>query len=920
VDAQRGSRAQALYVKAEGLPAEARTAFLDDACGGDAALRAEVEALLKGDAETRAATRGAAEEEPPSQPGGEREDSLGAGTLLGPWRIERRVGRGGMGEVYEAQRADGAFELRAAVKLLKRGLDTDAVVARFNRERRILAQLDHANIAHVLDAGVAPDGRPFLVMEYVEGRPITEYVRDQVLPMNELLQLLITVCEAVQAAHAKRIVHRDLKPSNVLVTPQGQVKLLDFGIAKALAEEDANVTHLAGEASAMTPAYAAPEQFLGAPATPATDVYALGVILYQLLVDRLPHARGGRTTHDIVRTLDQETIERPSTVLRKDRGRLPESLRLARLKSASGDLDLVVLKALHAEASRRYADARALADDLRRLLDHRPIQARPDSSAYRVGRFIRRNRVPVAAAGAVILALTLGLTAALWQAKAAILARNDATQRRQQADDLINFMLGDLKDRLDEVGRLDVLDTTISKAVGYIGGGDPRQLDNEALAQRIAVLNRVGEIQVARGQASSAIASGHAAVDAARELQGRQPGARSEQLLADAMHHLADADDLADDSTSSRLLWKQISELTQHLLVAQPRNPDLILLAAKYDEQVAGDADYGEQHSKEVGDAHWRACIDRLRPLAGQPGVKPQLVGELILCERRWVVHLFNFSDFDGARQAAATFVAEAETFSRQYESVAFVQDDLVQSLSAVAAALARMGQAEAALRPSALAMEIGRKLTALEPGNVAWLHSYASAVLFDTDVKTRLKNWADAQADADEALVLFHKVLEHTPDDYSARMEAMQLRGMRADLDAARDRKDLAVGETTLGLALQREDDQSAGALINKLHLLLKQWLYALDSQPDVVRSTREAALRLLDNDPSKWLEASLLDSYRTDALYLGGQCAEGDRIRDRMLAGHNPYVSRLQKFRDAGCGQGGAARKASAPARRAM
>jgi serine/threonine protein kinase/Tfp pilus assembly protein PilF len=401
MDDQRRSKAQALFLEAEGLPAEARSEWLDQACAGDAALKEEVEILLG----SASGTRPSAWSEPFTVPGGNRCEDMVAGTALGPWLITRLLGRGGMGEVYEAQRADGTFELRAAAKLLKRGLDTDAVVARFNRERRILAQLDHSNIARVLDAGVAADGRPFLVMEYVDGKPITEYAASRDLSTREILRLMITVCEAVQAAHFKQIVHRDLKPSNVLVTARGQVKLLDFGIAKALAEDNAGDATLLDGSSVMTPAYASPEQLLGAPATAASDVYALGCILYQLLVERLPHARGGRSVPEIVRDLGKETIERPSTVLRKDHGRLPEPLRMARLKSISRDLDLIVLKALHAEAQRRYASARELAEDLQRLLDSRPVLARPDSTAYRASRFIRRNRLPVAAAAAIILAL-----------------------------------------------------------------------------------------------------------------------------------------------------------------------------------------------------------------------------------------------------------------------------------------------------------------------------------------------------------------------------------------------------------------------------------------------------------------------------------------------------------------------------------
>jgi WD40 repeat protein/tRNA A-37 threonylcarbamoyl transferase component Bud32 len=388
MNSERQLRVRELFAEAQALPEDARAEFLEGACEGDAGLCAEVESMLA----AAQATRGLLDRPEATRPGERSDRPLGPGTRLGPWSVERLIGRGGMGEVYEARRADGAFELRIAIKLLKRGLDTDAVVARFGRERRILAQLDHPNIAHVLDAGVAADGRPFLAMEYVEGSAITEYARTHGLSTAGVLRLMITACEAAQAAHAKRIVHRDLKPSNVMVSSQGQVKLLDFGIAKALSEEDDDATRLAGEATVLTPSYAAPEQLLGRPATPASDVYALGVILYQMLVERLPHRRAGLSSSRIALELDRETRERLSSVLRRERGRLPEQQRIERLHAVSKDLDLIVLKALHAEAGHRYPSGQELADDLRRLMESRPVLARPDSIAYRAGRFVRRNR------------------------------------------------------------------------------------------------------------------------------------------------------------------------------------------------------------------------------------------------------------------------------------------------------------------------------------------------------------------------------------------------------------------------------------------------------------------------------------------------------------------------------------------------
>ncbi len=431
---ERWTQLQSLIVEAEALPQDARPEFLDGACIGDPALRAEVEAMLQSSQETR----GLFERPEPTRPSDALGRPLPAGTRLGPWSIQKLVGRGGMGEVYDARRADGAFELRVAIKLLKRGLDSEAVVARFTRERRILAQLDHPNVAHVLDAGVAEDGRPFLAMEYVEGQAITEYIRGQSLPTAAVLRLMITVCEAVQAAHAKRIIHRDLKPNNVLVSNQGQVKLLDFGVAKALAEEDADATRMAGEAHALTPAYAAPEQLLGRALTPASDVYALGVMLYQVLTERLPHQRGGRSATEIALSLGQETTQRPSSVLRKDSGRLPEAQRSERLHTISKDLDLIVLKALHAVPGRRYASAGELAQDLLRLLEHKPVLARPDSLGYRATRFVQRNRLAVASVSAVILALSAGLAAALWQA-------HITRAREAELEQVVSFQSGMLQ-------------------------------------------------------------------------------------------------------------------------------------------------------------------------------------------------------------------------------------------------------------------------------------------------------------------------------------------------------------------------------------------------------------------------------------------------------------------------------------------
>ncbi|MFL6203216.1 MAG: serine/threonine-protein kinase, partial [Thermoanaerobaculia bacterium] len=349
-DPGSGSRWEGLFDELSELPLPDRDRRLAALKGEDPELAARLALLLAADGETTDFLG-----RPAVELFGE-EPSLPAGTRIGSWRLLELLGRGGMGEVYLAERDEGTFKQRAALKLIKRGMDSRAIVRRFVRERQILSRLDHPGIARLLDGGSAVDGRPFFVLERVEGVPITE-VRQGGL--EGTLRLVQDVCAAVDSAHRRLVVHRDLKPANILVTKDGAVKLLDFGIAKLLAggeeEETAALTQL--DARVLTPAYAAPEQILGEPITTATDVYALGVLLFELITGTLPHSRERRSLGEMIGALARETVERPSAVLRRATGE--ESARLARL--LAGDLDLIVLTALHRDPARRYPSAAALA-------------------------------------------------------------------------------------------------------------------------------------------------------------------------------------------------------------------------------------------------------------------------------------------------------------------------------------------------------------------------------------------------------------------------------------------------------------------------------------------------------------------------------------------------------------------------------
>ena len=350
---------------------------------------------------------------------------------IGPYRVVETLGQGGMGTVFLAERIEGGFEQQVALKLVKKGMDSEAIVGRFREERRILARLEHSGIARLLDGGMSEDGRPYFAMEYVEGEPITTYAAREGLDVTDRLRLFLQVCDAVQVAHRNLVVHRDLKPSNILVTGEGRAKLVDFGIAKVLETggeaETGALTRLGMRP--LTPEYASPEQVRGEPVSTASDVYGLGVVLFELLAGRLPCEVKSRTSEEIVRAVcDTEPL--PASTAAKRSG-AEDAERLAR--RLRGDLDAVLSKALAKEPDRRYSSVEALAEDLRRHLSGEPVQARPPGSLYRTAKFVNRHRAGVALGAALLLALILGLAGTAWQARVAAAERDRARVAAQEA-------------------------------------------------------------------------------------------------------------------------------------------------------------------------------------------------------------------------------------------------------------------------------------------------------------------------------------------------------------------------------------------------------------------------------------------------------------------------------------------------------
>ncbi|MCU0814537.1 MAG: serine/threonine protein kinase, partial [Burkholderiaceae bacterium] len=412
---------RALLDEALALPAGERTAWLGQLDLRHAALKPRLQALLAhaGDAATvarRLETLPGIETvqfAPAPGAAGER-----AGDTVGPYRLIRELGSGGMGSVWLAERTDLLQRRQVALKLPHGAWRRAGLAERLAREREILATLEHPNIARLYDAGVTPDGQPWLALEYVAGERLDTYCRERRLPVAGRLRLFLQVAHAVAHAHAQLVVHRDLKPANILVTDGGEVKLLDFGIAKLLDEGVAQETALTREAGrALTPEYASPEQILGRPFGTASDVYSLGVVLFELLTDARPYRLGRATRAALEEAIVHADVPRPSAVAAPERRR-----------ALRGDLDTIVLKALRRDPAARYPTVAALADDLRRHLEHRPVQAQPDRAAYRLHTFVRRHRVAVGAGTAVVAALAAGLVVALWQARLA-----QAEQRRAAA-------------------------------------------------------------------------------------------------------------------------------------------------------------------------------------------------------------------------------------------------------------------------------------------------------------------------------------------------------------------------------------------------------------------------------------------------------------------------------------------------------
>ena len=479
MDAGRWSRVTELFEQATERPDAEREAWLAAVCDDDG-IRAEVTAMLAAyDTEPEFL-------EQPTDAAGAMEEAVAdalVGRRLGAYRLVRQIGRGGMGVVYEAQRDDQEFDRRAAVKVLPVWRSA-SFGERFRFERRVLAGLDHPGIARLIDAGTTPDGVTYVVLEYIDGQPVTTWCQGRTIA--EQVALAERICEAVTYAHQRLVIHRDLKPANILVTAEGQPKLLDFGIAALVADDGASRGTTRTGQHSFTPEFASPEQVRGERVTTATDVYSLGVLLYVMLTGRAPYSLSGLTPLQVIQTICDVDPPAPSA------GAPPQVQSLL-----YGDLDAVLLKALRKHPSDRYGSVAEFAADLRAWRTGHPVSAAPASMTYRAHRFVSRNRKAVAAATAVVVALAAGGAATLWQARIAQLERDKAQNRFRQIQEFSRSLLFDVHDALRNVpGATEARRLLLDRAVTFLDGLAADAGDDPALALELAAAyQRLAKVQ-----------------------------------------------------------------------------------------------------------------------------------------------------------------------------------------------------------------------------------------------------------------------------------------------------------------------------------------------------------------------------------------------------------------------------------------
>ncbi|MCD9185177.1 MAG: protein kinase [Pyrinomonadaceae bacterium] len=605
MDSERYRQIKELFNSAVELAEKDRESFLSENCQ-DADLRAEIEEMLSFATED-------GEDDTLEQNAFELLSNVNQNKTpekIGNYKILREIGRGGMGAVYEAVRETDNFKQRVALKVIKRGMDTDAILSRFRHEQKILSSLEHPFIARFLDGGMTDDGLPFYAMEYVEGTFIDDYCHKKELSIEAKLKLFRQVCAAVQYAHQNLVIHRDLKPSNILVTGDESIKLLDFGIGKILTPESEAGIGTATELGMMTPAYASPEQIRGERIGTASDIYSLGVILYELLTGQKPYRLKSRNRGEMEQAILESEPVKPSSVVsgRWSVGttKIKEPLttsyeqtanpksKIQNLKSLKGDLDTIILKSLRKESSARYNSAQEFSEDIRRYLEGLPISARPATFSYRAAKFVRRNRAGVFAAAFILLSLLSGITIAVWQAVRAERQRILAEKRFAEVRQIANNVVFKYTDAITNLpNSSEVREMLLKDASAYLDNlAQDAKNDIELQSELAAAYIKLSDLQGAPyggslGNVEKALENMRKAVAIEEEILAQTPNDKAVKLkLAQTYQKFGNLNYIQLDADETRAIYRKAENLLNELLKAEPANTELLTQLARLQMQV----------------------------------------------------------------------------------------------------------------------------------------------------------------------------------------------------------------------------------------------------------------------------------------------------------------------------------------------
>jgi len=747
-----------------------RRQFLDSACAHDSDLRAEVDLLLahQVDSENDAIEECAADAARFRM----AQDVTRIGSRIGSYKIVREIGHGGMGIVYLAERDDEHYRQQVAIKLINPGLGGETIRRRFRNEMQILADLNHPNIARLFDGGQTPDGVPYLVMEYVEGSPINRYCNDRNLSTEQRLKLFCTVCDAVQYAHQHLVIHRDIKPGNILVTSEGLPKLVDFGIAKLLDNGKSVPDATATAMPFMTPEYASPEQVYGLSATTATDIYSLGVVLYELLTGRSPYRLKSRVPHELAQAiLDQE----------------PERQRL------KGDLDNIVLMAMRKEPQRRYATAEQFAEDIHRHLDGLPVRARQDTFTYRAGKFIRRRKLAVAAAALILLTLLVGIIATAWQARVARAERARAERRFNEVRQLANSIVFEVHDAIANLpGSTTARSLIVQRGLNYLDSLAQDAADDRGLQRELAAAyEKLGAVQytpsVAHlGDLEGALQSHRKAAALREALVAADPNNRDyRRELLDSYWFIATLLGKQGDQARELQMLRQQLPARQELAAAEKTD-----FVDRYN--LAGTYAYIGSLSMAMGDVqgaldNQREALKIRETLAGlDPNTARSRRALTISYE-----YLGRATDLAGDPKGALELQQRGLEMRESLVAADPLNTDLrlmlIESHRYVGDMFFKLGDLDQASRHYQKQLAINEEMVAADLANAQFHSNKAVALIKAGDIKARSKRTAAALSNYNEALSILERLSATTKQDISIRQD---LADLRTKIDATKRHK----------------------------------------------------------------------------------------------------------------------------------